>query len=210
MSDRSVPGVGPEAHGWARPFLKPTPPGTPAASSVPTTPLLAAMTPPNGCSEGTAGSPACDPPSTVTTGTTCAGATFTAICSRSTIGSSVEKCRVSQTNLQRRSRTTAITTTHLTSLTALSTADRRYPDRCSTTPSCPNERIPALLRDRQHTPAPGASSRGPGRERPGRSAHCFLAPNAPTALPLWNPAVNSPATLPGCGVTPLLSTVSSP
>ena len=50
--------------------------GTPAASSVPTTLPLAAMTPPNGCSEGTAGSSACGPPSTVTTGTTCAGVTL--------------------------------------------------------------------------------------------------------------------------------------
>ena len=59
-------------------------------------------------------------------------------------------------------------------------------------------------------PAPGGPDRGPGSEHPGRSAHCFVAPNAPTTLPLWNPAVNSPATLPGCGVTPLPPTVASP
>ena len=52
-------------------------------------------------------------------------------------------------NLQGRSRATAITTTHTTSLTALSTA-RCYADRRSTTPSGLNERIRALLRDRQH------------------------------------------------------------
>ena len=63
----------------------------PPASSVPTTLPPAAMTPPGGCSEGTAGSSACGPPSTVTTGTTCAGATSKAICSRSTTGSSVDK-----------------------------------------------------------------------------------------------------------------------
>ena len=56
--------------------------------------------------------------------------------------------RSPQPNLQGRSRATAITTTHTTSLTALSTA-RCYADRRSTTPSGLNERIRALLRDRQ-------------------------------------------------------------
>ena len=48
-----------------------------------------------------------------------------------------------------------------------------------------------------------------GNAGPERSAHRFPAPNAPTTSPLWNPAVNSPATALGCGVT-LLTAVSSP
>ena len=62
----------------------------------------------------------------------------------------MKNSRLPQPNPQSRSRTTAITTTHTTSLTELSTADRRYADRRSTTPGCLNERIRALLRDRQH------------------------------------------------------------
>ena len=82
----------------------------------------------------------------------------------------MKNSRVPQPNLQGRSRTTAITTTNTTSRTALNTADRRHADQHSTTPGCPNERIHALLRDRQQPWAssksscfrPGATSPRPG------------------------------------------------
>ena len=81
--------------------------------------------------------------------------------------------RSPQPNLQGRSRTTAITTTHTKSLTALSIADRRYADRRSTTPSCLDQRIRALLRDRQHAASLAAIELGVDDER--RCPHCASA-----------------------------------